>query len=76
MIEVLHFLRPFWLLALPAIALTWWLVRRRESGRANVGTFVAPHLREALTINRDARKGVRAVDGVVLAMLFMTVAAA
>lgn len=76
MIEVLHFLRPFWLLALPAIALTWWLVRRRESDRANVGTFVAPHLREALTINRDARKGVRAVDGVVLAMLFMTVAAA
>ena len=75
MIEVLHFLRPFWLLVLPGIALIWWLVRRRESNRANVGTFVAPHLREALTINRDSRKGIRAVDGVALAMVFVTVAA-
>jgi Ca-activated chloride channel family protein len=75
MIEVLHFLRPLWLLALPAIALIWWLVRRRDSNRADVGTFVAPHLREALTINRDARKGIRAVDGVALAMVFVSVAA-
>ena len=75
MIEVLHFLRPLWLLALPAIVLIWWLVRRRDSNRADVGTFVAPHLREALTINRDARKGIRAVDGVALAMVFVSVAA-
>lgn len=75
MIEVLHFLRPLWLLALPAVVLVWWLVRRRDSKRADVGTFVAPHLREALTINRDARKGIRAVDGVALAMVFVSVAA-
>jgi Ca-activated chloride channel family protein len=75
MIDVLHFLRPLWLLALPAIVLIWWLVRRRDSNRADVGTFVAPHLREALTINRDARKGIRAVDGVALAMVFVSVAA-
>ena len=76
MIESLHFLRPLWLLLLPAIVLVWWLVRRREASRANVGTFVAPHLREALTVNRDARKGIRAVDGVVLTMLFVTIATA
>jgi Ca-activated chloride channel family protein len=76
MIELLHFLRPGWLLALPVIALTWWLVRRREPARAGAGEFVAAHLCDALTVNRDARKGVRAVDGVALAMLACAVAAA
>jgi Ca-activated chloride channel family protein len=76
MIELLHFLRPLWLLALPAIALTWWLVRRREASAMDAGAFIAPHLRDALTINREARRGVRAVDGVALAMLAAAVGAA
>lgn len=76
MTELLHFLRPLWLLAVPLTGLIWWLVRRREATRADVGTFVAPHLREALTINRDAHNGVRAVDGVALLMLLTAAAAA
>ena len=76
MIEWLHFLRPLWLLAVPAILLIWWLVRRRDASRADVGSFVAPHLREALTVNRDAGKGFRAIDGVAVAMLLATAAAA
>lgn len=76
MIESLHFLRPLWMLAAPAVLLTWWLVRRREASQADVGSFVAPHLRDALTVNRNARKGIRAVDGVALSMLFVAVAAA
>lgn len=75
MIEWLHFMRPFWLLLVPAVVLVWWLVRRREANAADVGTFVAAHLRDALTVNRDARKGIRAVDGVAVAMLLLTVAA-
>ncbi len=69
MIEMLHFLRPMWLIAVPAIGLVWWLVRRREASQAGVGDVVAPHLREALTVNRDARKGIRAVDGVCIALI-------
>jgi Ca-activated chloride channel family protein len=76
MIELLHFLRPLWLLALPAIVLTWWLVRRRDASQAEPAAFVAPHLRTALTINRSARDGFRAVDGVALVMLAAAVAAA
>jgi Ca-activated chloride channel family protein len=76
MIDLLHFIRPLWLIALPVIALIWWLVRRREASQANVGSFVAPHLRDALTVNRNARKGIRAVDGVALSLFFVTVAAA
>jgi Ca-activated chloride channel family protein len=76
MIDALHFIRPLWLIALPIIGLTWWLVRRRDASQAKVGNFVAPHLREALTVNRDARRGLRAVDGVAIAMLAATIASA
>jgi len=75
-IELLHFIRPLWLIALPAIALIWWLVRRRDASQAMVGHFVAPHLREALTINRNARSGLRAIDGVAIALLATCIATA
>ena len=76
MIEALHFIRPLWLIAVPGIVLVWWYVRRRDAHQARVGEFVAPHLREALTVNRDARRGLRAVDGVAIALLAAAVAAA
>jgi Ca-activated chloride channel family protein len=76
MIDALHFIRPLWLIALPAIALTWWLVRRRDASQAKVGHFVAPHLRDALTVNREARRGLRAVDSVAVATLAVAIAAA
>lgn len=75
-IELFHFLRPMWLLALPVIAITWWLVRRREARKTQTGAFIAPHLREALTVNSDARRGFRAVDGAVLSLICGTLAAA
>jgi len=76
MIDALHFIRPLWLIALPLIFLVWWLVRRRDASQAMVGDFVAPHLRDALTVNRNARRGLRAVDGVTAALLAATIAAA
>jgi len=75
-IELLHFMRPLWLIALPMIVLVWWLVRRRDASQALVGHFVAPHLREALTVNRNARRGLRAVDSVAIALVAITMAAA
>lgn len=76
MIELLHFVRPLWLVALPLILLTWWLVRRRDAVQARITAPVAPHLLEALTMNRDARAGLRAVDGVALLSIFSAIAAA
>jgi len=73
---MLHFLRPMWLMALPAIAMIWWLVRRRDASQSQVSSLVAPHLREALTVNRNVRKGIRAVDGVCIASVFAALAAA
>jgi Ca-activated chloride channel family protein len=75
-IELLHFIRPLWLIALPVIVLAWWLVRRRDASQAEVGHFVAPHLRDALTVNRNARRGLRAVDGIAVAMFAAAIAAA
>ena len=76
MIESLHFLRPFWLLTLPAVAIAWWLIRRRDATRAELGDIIAPHLQQALTMNRGARGGVRAVDHVALVLVFVIFAAA
>lgn len=75
-LELFHFLRPLWLLALPAIAVIWWAVRHRAAQQAPVGEFVAPHLRDALTINQDAPKGLRPVDGVAMAAIALALAAA
>jgi Ca-activated chloride channel family protein len=76
MIDLFHFLRPAWLLAIPATVLVWWLVRRREAQHGRQGEFVAEHLRMALTVNRDSRTGWRAVDGVGIAVLLLALAAA
>ena len=76
MIEMLHFMRPLWLVALPLTFLAWWLVRRRDAVQAQITAPIAPHLQDALTMNRDARAGLRAVDGVALLMIFAAVAAA
>ena len=62
-LEALHFLRPLWLPALGAVALVWWLVRQREAKTVQLGSFVAPHLRDALTVNRSARLRVQPIDG-------------
>jgi len=76
MIDLFHFLRPAWLLVVPVTVLTWWLVRRREAQKGQLGEFVAAHLREALTVNHDNRGGWRAVDGVSIAVLLLALAAA
>jgi Ca-activated chloride channel family protein len=75
-LEAFHFLRPLWLLAVPAILLTWYVVRSREAASRSPGTLVAPHLAAALTINSDAHRQLRPVDGVALATLFSALAAA
>ncbi|WP_062762385.1 VWA domain-containing protein [Falsirhodobacter sp. alg1] len=44
------FLRPLWLLALPLLAVLWWLLRRRTMARQIGFPQIAPHLLAALTI--------------------------
>ena len=65
-LELFHFLRPLWLLAVPVVVAVWWLARRRESTQQPTLSLVAPHLRDALTVNRDVRGWLRPVDGVAM----------
>ena len=76
MIELFHFIRPFWLLALPVLVLLWWLIRHRTERKADVGDLIAPHLRDALIVNRQDGSRLRAVDGVIAAGVCLTLAAA
>ena len=75
-LELFHFLRPMWLWALPWIALVWWLARRRESRESDGTPWIAPHLRDALTINRDKGRGFLPIDGVGIALAAASLAAA
>lgn len=74
-LENFHFLRPFWLLAVPVLALVWWLSRRQDSRRDGAAAIIAAHLRAALTINA-AGAGVRPADGVIIAAVLVALAAA
>ena len=71
-----HFLRPLWLVAVPAIIMIWWLVRRRDADRRLFGKLVAPHLRDALTMNLADSSAIRPVDYVAVAALCAILAAA
>ena len=76
MIDELHILRPLWLFGIPLTALAWWLVRRRDAAASPIADFIAPHLRDALTINRRARSRFVAVDGVAIALIALSIVAA
>ena len=75
-LELFHFLRPGWLMLLPVIVLAWWAVRRREASRRRSGELVAPHLREALTVNAGAERGARPIDGIAIVATALALAAA
>ncbi|MDO6484011.1 vWA domain-containing protein [Shimia thalassica] len=75
-LAVFHFLRPLWLLALPLIVWVWYRVRKPRNAGAATSEKIAPHLAEALTVGSTGTKRLQPIDGVVLSMILMTLAAA
>lgn len=75
-LEHFHFLRPLWLLALPLVAWIWWLVRRRSLTGGSLNTLIAPHLLDALTVNRDGKHWFKPIDGWAMALIATSLAAA
>ena len=71
-----HFLRPWWLLGLLVLLLIWWVVRRLDSQAVKRYTYVAPHLQDALEVNRDVRRGIRPVDTTICLLAFLVVSIA
>jgi len=62
-----HFLRPAWLLLLPAVAVLVWLFRRSHDPARTYSGLVAPHLLSHLVVAPDAGRRLR--PGGVLAVL-------
>ncbi len=75
-LEAFHFLRPVWLLALPAIALLWIVVRRAHGRPRAPAARIAPHLQAALTLDAGRRRRPQPIDGVALALVCCALGAA
>jgi len=75
-IDVFHFLRPAWLLALAPLALLWWSVRTGRTGRAAPPAGIAPYLREALTMGGETGARILPIDAAALALTLLAIAAA
>jgi Ca-activated chloride channel family protein len=64
-----HFLRPLWLLLIPAAALIGYLVVYGQDVRSRWKGIVAPHLLEALIVGEKSRWHFRPIHLVVLVMV-------
>jgi Ca-activated chloride channel family protein len=76
MIDDFHFLRPLWLLGIPAALLLLWIVTRREDVRSRWRQVIAPHLLDHLIVNPRGRLRIRPVHYIVVAIVLGSVAAA
>lgn len=75
-LQFFHFLRPFWLAALPLVAWMWWLIRPHRAGRAALPDMIAPHLAAALQVRSDGRTRILPIDGVALGLGLIVLAVA
>ncbi|MCT8161385.1 vWA domain-containing protein [Pseudoruegeria sp. SHC-113] len=75
-LEAFHFLRPLWLLAVPVLALLWWLARRANRPDTSAIARLPAHIAAALTIGAPEGRRFQPVDGVALALLCAAIGAA
>ncbi|MES0882118.1 VWA domain-containing protein [Roseibium sp. SCP14] len=75
-LSVFHFIRPWWLSALPAIFLIWLLIRRTLSRKAELPNVIAPHLAKALTVGKNEAYRLRPIDWVCILLVLMALGAA
>lgn len=76
MITDFHFLRPWWLLAVPAAMLLVWLLDRQTNMRARWKNVIAPNLLEHLLIERGRTAGLRPVHLIAGLLALSAIAAA
>ncbi|SPR41231.1 hypothetical protein VS067_01608 [Bordetella pertussis] len=74
-LSAFHFLRPWWLLAVPLAALLWW-ARRGERGAPGRDLRIAPALLPYLVLRTPGSRGPRPIDALALFLALGGVAAA
>lgn len=75
-LELFHFIRPLWLLAVPLVLWLGWLAHRQEASAARILSRLPDHLSDALTMGHRESRRFRPVDSVIVALLLMVLAAA
>lgn len=75
-LQYFHFLRPLWLLAIPVALALWGGIRRRHTVASSLPHGIAPHLAQALQVGSDKTRRIYPIDGVVLAVILLALAAA
>lgn len=75
-LTLFHFLRPFWLLAVPAVIILWYLIRPKHETSAQQTTAMAPHLARALRVGDRERRRFHPIDGVALVGILLAIACA
>ncbi len=75
-LEAFHFIRPWTLLLIAPVVLLWWYIRQslRPLNRSHEG--IAPHLAKALTVGGQRKHRLYPIDGVAVALVLVTAAAA
>lgn len=74
--ELFRFIRPLWLIALPAIALIWWVTRSKSGTLPGWTAQIPRHLLDHLLLNQSNRTRVRAIDLVGCMLVLVALAAA
>ncbi|MEM9632570.1 MAG: VWA domain-containing protein [Pseudomonadota bacterium] len=75
-LSAFHFIRPWWLMAVPAIVIIWMLIRKTFSRKAELPSVIAPHLAKALTVGKSELYRLRPIDWVCILLTFLALGAA
>jgi len=76
MIGDFHFLRPWWLIVIPAALVLVLLISRRGDARTRWKDMIAPHLLDRLLIDRESGRGWQPVHFIALFLALGAIAAA
>lgn len=74
--QYFHFIRPWWLMVIPAALFFWWRIRQKATVSDKPPLAVAPHLYEALTVGERGRVRFKPVDVVVITVVILALAVA
>ncbi|MGI9508440.1 MAG: vWA domain-containing protein, partial [Geminicoccaceae bacterium] len=75
-IAYFHFIRPWWFMLIPVTMILWWRIRIGAKVKRDPPPGLAPHLALALTVGGEGTQRFYAIDGVAIAIILITAAAA
>ena len=75
-LSAFHFIRPWWLAALPVLLIMWWVTRRTMTKSSELPKAIGPHLADALTVGNSGKSRLLPIDGVTALLCLLALGAA